>query len=298
MDVATARMALHAWQLQPRSVRREVLALSRKGLPAPDPAIAKLAVDWGRSEYPLLSGPLLCLIALTVLFTGWREYDRSRSGFGLGWLILVAMAGYGIVTMRRHHRAQQTATVNVQGLLAVGAYAPRETLKVRATRTPRWFIQGFVTLTLLYVAVGILSAWLWRRSEGAGNGFAGLLCLLLFMGTLFVIRSWRQSETAGRRPRGGTRVLTLAPDGLEVHRLGRTVAWSDVTTADVAPSNTTNALPLAISFTLREPDQTFTSPVRLREKDPTVIFPVHWLDQDPGVILATARHHMAASTAP
>ena len=55
MDVATARMALHAWQLQPRSVRREVLALSRKGLPAPDPAIAKLAVDWGRSEYPLLT---------------------------------------------------------------------------------------------------------------------------------------------------------------------------------------------------------------------------------------------------
>jgi hypothetical protein len=301
MDVAAARTALRAWQLQPRAVRREVVALSRKGLPAPDPAIAKLAVDWSRSAWPLTYGPVLWFTAGAVVVTEARQYARGHPGMVLmdvvGLLSIVAMFAYVIVIMRRHHRAQETATVNLRGLLAIGAYAPREVLEVRAAPTPRWFIPGLLALIAFFVAADIFGAWL--RSEDLGAVYAGPLCFpLVFGGGIYLIRTLRQSETTGRRPRGSTPMLTLRPDGLEVHRLGRTVAWSDVNTADVAPSSSTNALPLAIGFTLREPDQTSTSSVRLREKDRTVTFPVHWLDQDPGVILATARHHMPASTAP
>jgi hypothetical protein len=299
MDVAAARTALRAWQHQPRAVRREVVALSRKGLPAPDPSIAKLAVDWSRSAWPLTYGPALWFTAGAVVVTEARQYARGHPGIALidvvGLLSVMTMFAYVIVMMRRHHRAQQTGTVNLRGLLAIGAYAPREVLEVRATPTPRWFIPGLLALIVFFFAADIFGAWL--RSEDLGA--AGTLCVpLVFGGGIYLIRTLRQSETTGRRPRGGTPMFTLGPDGLDVHRLGRTVAWSDVTTADVAPSNSTNALPLAIMFTLREPDQTSTSPVRLREKDQAVIFPVHWLDQDPGVILATARHHTAASTAP
>jgi hypothetical protein len=296
VQVWRARSALRAWRAQPRSVRRKVVALSRRGLAA-DPVLARLAVDWARGEYPLSYLPGLIFSVLAVSVVASRQFGQSGSNFGAmdiaTVVITVVAVGYFIGALSRYRRARDTARVNLHGLLDLHGYAVQDAIDVRATRLPRWIVPGYSVLFVLFLGTYVGGSA--HRFGDVGAAVASAVCPLVWVGAFYLSWRQRQSELAGRRPRAGSPMLGIGPDGLAVAHLGRVVAWSEVTAADVAPARTGSAIPLAIRFTLRDQQPVRLGSLALRDPDHTLIYPVHWLDQDPGVILATARFFMAAN---
>jgi hypothetical protein len=284
MDVVAARAALEAWRSQPQAVRREVVDLARRDLPAPDPALARLAVDWGRGEVPLTYRTLLVVGPLGIAILGSHQYGRANPGIDLADVIsvvcLAALLGCAIAVGSRHRGSRVTAAVNLRALVAAGHYHARESLDIRGTRPPRWLIPAGMTMVVLCVGALVAGSLPWSGrpwTEVIGTLFPGLLLPGLFALSWY----YQPSQTLKRRPRAGERVLALGPDGLELAELGRTVAWSDVAAVRPVSASLVRGHPLAISLVLREPKL-------------TVFLPVHWLDEDPGVLLATVRHLAAA----
>jgi hypothetical protein len=198
-------------------------------------------------------------------------------------LCLAALLTYVFAVSWKHRGSRVTAAVNLRALVAIEGYPSRESLEVRGTHPPRWFIPAALAMTGLGAGTAVAGSLPW--SDRPWTDVAGALFLFLLVpGIFYLTWHFQPSQTLKRRPRPGQLVLALRPDGLELVQLGRTVAWSNVAAVRPVATSLIRGHPLAISFVLREPTL-------------TVFLPVHWLDEDPGVILATV-HHLAAISTP
>ncbi len=283
MDRTAARSAAHAWHLESKAVRRVVVARGREGLAVDDPKLARITVDWGRSEIPLTRGPRMFWVALALIGFGLASLRLIDPL--LQWLLALLLWAAPLAIGRWHQGAEPAAAANLRNLVQRSRspvdrspyhYEARDTLEVRAVGRPTWLLPGLVALVVLTD----ISLW-W--AHGLVDGLRSLAMFALG-GLLFVPTRRRGRDDLKYQPRRGIPVLTLTSAGLYVAHLDRTFSWSQVTAAEVPPAGRPRQSQLAIRFRLADPDLALT-------------FPAHWLDQDPGVILVTAQQYMAIASA-
>jgi hypothetical protein len=282
MDYATARTVAHAWQVQPKGLRREVVELSRNGHPTPDRTVGRLAVDWGLSQDHLDHGRLLAAVAIFGVIGLARAFEKDQSTLlglaALIWQLWVLV--FATRRARRYDDAVLAATVNLRPLLVEGAYLPLELLEVRAIGRPRWLIAGYAANSALFLAY-----FIWVVSDPDSWTFMAWFTVIVAVvgGGYFLVRHRRRRRAnLRRRPRPGAPVVTLDRTGLQLHQLGQTVPWSRLVAAELIPVEDDSYPSLAVSFTASDPAL-------------TVAFETQWLDQHPGVILATARQYLSTA---